>query len=110
MTSGVPVDLFGVEHDPRVEALGPAQRAVLEAWRARDGLDNDEAGAVVHARRGRHDEGQRCRFCGKDGKQVLASLRNRGLIPRRRTATRPAPVPAGYDPATADWGGFGDPR
>ena len=47
-------------------------------------LDDDEAGAIVHERRGKHGRDERCTYCAGDGRHVLASLRTHGLAKRKR--------------------------
>jgi hypothetical protein len=70
-------NLFGEVVDPADVELGRAQRAVLEVLRAQGALWDDEAGAVVHAKRGKHDLYERCGFCQEDGAEVLDSLHER---------------------------------
>lgn len=51
---------------------------------ARDGLHHDELGALDHQRRGKHDAGAICRWCGRDGKALGHELRAKGLVTLRR--------------------------
>ena len=67
-----------------VPRLGPAQLEVLVALRELGRLDDDEAGAIIHERRGKHTRDVRCTYCSQDGKHVLASLRGHGLAKRKR--------------------------
>jgi hypothetical protein len=69
--------LFGERED--VARLGRAQEAVLGALNAHQSLYADEAGAIIHEQRGRHDRDERCEWCGGDGRRVLDSLEARGL-------------------------------
>lgn len=84
--------LFGEPHEPPRDELGPRQRLVLDKLRETGGLEADEAGALVHASRGKHDVDTRCVWCGKEGRHVLLSLRRRGLVVRRRATGRWEPV------------------
>jgi hypothetical protein len=67
-----------------IPRLGPAQLEVLVALRELGRLDDDEAGAIIHERRGKHTRDVRCTYCSQDGKHVLASLRGHGLAKRKR--------------------------
>jgi hypothetical protein len=71
--------------------LGPVQSMVLQELEDAGGLTEIAAGRSVHRRRKgeRHldhfPEGQPCcEYCVDDGRQVLTSLRERGLVKRRR--------------------------
>ena len=68
-------------------SLSPRQERVYEALlRLRpDGIDAAEAGALLHADRGKHSTGERCQWCAQEGRDVLSSLRSRGLVIRRRS-------------------------
>lgn len=82
--------LFGADRPEDLE-LGVAQRVVFRAARDLGTINRAEAGAVVHALRGKHDFDQICPWCGVDGDPVLESLRARGLIERAAEAEfRPA--------------------
>jgi hypothetical protein len=70
--------------DVEIARLGPAQLAVLTALRELGRLDDDEAGAIVHERRGKHSRDTRCTYCTVDGRHVLTSLRAHGLAKQRR--------------------------
>lgn len=80
------VDIFGGETPlaPGVR-LGRNQQQVYTALRQRKGITADEAGAIVHADRGRHPEDRRCNYCAEAGKGVLRSLRAHGLVVHRRS-------------------------
>jgi hypothetical protein len=67
-----------------IPRLGPAQLEVLTALQELGRLDDDEAGAIVHERRGKHGRDERCTYCAGDGRHVLASLRTHGLAKRKR--------------------------
>ena len=76
--------LFG--HEPITdERLGPRQSIVIEAIREQGYLTDDEAGALVHAHKGKHSDELRCSYCTLDGKAVLVSLRKRKLVVRRHS-------------------------
>jgi hypothetical protein len=75
--------------DPIVTAdngqrLGAAQQAVLEELRELGRLDDDEAGAILHERRGKHARDERCAWCARDGRDVLKSLRGHKLAKEKR--------------------------
>lgn len=72
------LDLLGAPR-PR---LGPNQLAVLDALEQWGTLSSDQAGAVVHARRGKHGADETCAYCAIDGKPVLRSLVTRGVAER----------------------------
>ena len=76
--------LFG--EAPAGTRLGRSQQLVLDAvtQAGPDGLTADEAGALVHEQRDHHAYGERCTWCARDGRQVLASLRKRGLVKKRK--------------------------
>jgi hypothetical protein len=79
------LDTGGTEHDLAELELTVRQERLLKVLRASvDGLSADEAGAVVHSMKlhGGHGEDQRCRWCGKDGKQALEALQRHGLAYR----------------------------
>lgn len=56
------------------QRLGPSQRDVLDELQAHGPLSADEAGAIVHERRGKHTRDERCAYCTPDGLPVLESL------------------------------------
>lgn len=64
--------------------LGPAQQAVLEQLQQFGRLDDDEAGAILHERRGKHQRDERCEWCARDGRDVLKSLRGHNLAREKR--------------------------
>jgi hypothetical protein len=55
--------------DPGPPKLTDRQAFLLERVRlSEDGLAADEAGALLHERRGKHDAGVRCEWCSTEGK------------------------------------------
>jgi len=48
------------------------------------GADADEIGALLHARRKKHDVDKRCNWCAADGQGALEELRAKGLARLRR--------------------------
>lgn len=68
------------------DTLRDRQRRILQLLQAagHDGLDTDQAGAVLHADRGKHPPDERCAFCGDDGRQVLLRLAELGLAVKER--------------------------
>lgn len=77
--------------------LTDRQAAVLQALHAAgtDGLDTDAAGAIAHtlkAGRWAHPADQRCLYCGKDGRAILARLAELGHC-RYRRANRAKSLP-----------------
>jgi hypothetical protein len=77
--------LTGENRSPDEESLGENQRLVLDAIRQWGRVEPDEAGALIHERRGRHPNDVRCDYCGRDGRQVLASLSRRGIKNGRKS-------------------------
>lgn len=78
------LQLVEVAAEPR---LTSRQQAVLAAVQHAgiDGLDADQAGALLHWRNDRHGPDDRCAFCGRDGQSILAKeLRPKGLVKYRR--------------------------
>jgi hypothetical protein len=69
---------------------------------APDGLDADEAGAKLHELNGAHEAGQRCQWCGRDGRHVLKSLARHGLVVRKRRLGWFLVKDPVHDPATAE--------
>lgn len=72
-----------------------------------DGVKADELGAALHARRGRHPEGERCRFCSNEGQDVLRALRRKGLARQRRgigwvALSAPGPADDSCDPQSME--------
>jgi hypothetical protein len=65
--------------------LGVRQTLVLLRLQAMGQTTDDEAGALIHANRGKHDESVRCDWCAREGRDVLVSLRRHGLVLRRRS-------------------------
>lgn len=78
-----------VDLDPVVK-LTDRQQATLDALTAAgpDGLDADQAGALLCERKGIHHRDARCQFCGLNGKGVLEALKSKGLARYRRRTTR----------------------
>ena len=79
MTNQLP--LVEVEGETR---LTPRQQAVLQALKAAEwgGLRTDAAGAIAHEmKEGRwaHSRDTTCDYCARDGKQILARLRDLGF-------------------------------
>lgn len=84
MPDAVQTSLF--EEEPAGPKLTDRQRFALEQLRRhRDGLTQDELGALLHVRKGRHDDWQRCNWCSQDGLGVLKALRKKELVARRRS-------------------------
>jgi hypothetical protein len=97
--------LFGEAPTPsrNDDGLGVAQQAVLAALEEHGDLTDDEAGSILHERRGKHSAETRCEWCARDGRQVLVSLGKRGKVTHRRTGewTPPGPRARRTDPATS---------
>lgn len=72
--------------EPPPPILPKRQAFVIEQLHAHaeDGLAADEVGAMLHARRDKHDAGVRCQWCSSEGTSVLKALRKKGLVVRRR--------------------------
>lgn len=94
-------DLFG-GWTPVEQLDWPAVVAYLAAHEREHAvtLTVDEAGALVHARRGKHPADARCDYCAIDGAGALARLRERGDSPgpggrQERSTPRLADTPAG---------------
>lgn len=76
MTAHEQADLFGGTTPLQELQLTGHTRALAEAERQLAGkLTPDEAGAIIHERRGKHHRDARCRFCTEDGTEALARLR-----------------------------------
>lgn len=62
--------------------LTSRQRFALDAvTRAgEEGLTGDELGAALHEWKHVHHSGDRCRWCGKDGRAVMVALNEKGLV------------------------------
>jgi hypothetical protein len=91
--------------------LTERQQFVLERIEAVEGgLAVDEVGSLLHERSGKHSAGLRCDYCGSDGRSVLAALRRKGLLVRRRKGLWQSKRPLGgrgqdgiaQDPVEAD--------
>jgi hypothetical protein len=78
------LNLLGERTQPADLHLGPLQREVMEFVRAHETISKDEAGQIAHARRGKHGADELCAFCSIDGAPILKSLRDRGLLEKRR--------------------------
>jgi hypothetical protein len=78
------LDLLGGETPVAGRKLGERQQLVLDALRENP-LTDDEAGALVHEARGKHGRDERCGWDAQEGRSVLASLRGRGLVVRKRS-------------------------
>jgi hypothetical protein len=99
--------LFGDAPAPPPE-LHPRQQLVMDALKAagHEGIRADEAGAHIHARRGKHGLDQRCDWCAREGREVLRRLKELGKarLDRHgnwRAADAPGPQDGSYDPSTA---------
>ena len=57
------------------------------------GITAAEAGAAVHAVRGKHTADETCVFCAKDGAKVLRALARKGLATGRRDGWWTPPGP-----------------
>lgn len=74
--------------------------------RTAGGVTDEEIGAHLHARRGRHISTDVCRWCSDEGRGVLEALRKRGLVTRRRTGVWQAhhdQARDGTDPSSAEF-------
>jgi hypothetical protein len=74
--------------DPGPPKLTDRQQHLYDAVRSsEDGLTADEAGAVLHEARALrpHSRDARCAYCTLDGRSVLAALRRKGLVTRKRS-------------------------
>lgn len=60
--------------DRQQYALAVVERAGI------DGIHTDELGAALCERNGKHPAGDRCRWCGKAGREVLLALKDRELV------------------------------
>jgi hypothetical protein len=76
------INLLGDHAQPIDEQLGPVQRECMRALRELRSLARDEAGAIAHEHRRKHERSDRCMFCGPDGADILKALARRGLIER----------------------------
>lgn len=78
MTGDAQLGLLGGETPLDDLALSPALRDLAAYERTLDSpLTPMEAGAFLHARRGKHDEGTRCAWCVSDGYEALDRLRDK---------------------------------
>jgi hypothetical protein len=91
-------NLFGEIADPADVELGRSQRAILRVLREQEnGLWDDEAGAVIHASRGKHDLDERCGWCQEDGAAVLDRLHEHRPLARTPDGRRRLSTPNGQD-------------
>lgn len=97
------LDLLGGETPIEPVKLGRRQQLILDAL-ARSHpapLTVDEAGALIHAARGKHTMDTRCDWCSKEGQDVLRRLSQLGHAIRRRGAggytLRSAPATHSHD-------------
>jgi hypothetical protein len=75
-----------LEQPPAAPKLTDRQAFVLElvTQAGADGVHADEVGAALDARRGKHPRDVRCQWCGRNGQQMLESLKKKGLVRYRR--------------------------
>lgn len=98
--------LTGETEGPAI-SLTARQRYALETIEKLGPIPSDELGAWMHERRGKHDAGVRCQWCGDDGKGIGKELRRKGLVKQRRgegwvRVGKPAQAREGeYDPSTS---------
>jgi len=76
------LNLLGQPDRPEDQALGPVQREVIRQLRQLEYMTRDEAGAIAHQHRGRHQADETCQFCAVDGTLIIGSLLKRGLVER----------------------------
>ncbi|HVM69555.1 MAG TPA: hypothetical protein VM204_06935 [Gaiellaceae bacterium] len=92
MSAHEQTDLFGGSIPLEELELTGHSRAIAQLERELgQRVTADEAGALVHERRGRHPRDQRCQWCSEDGTQALIQLnthRHR-IQERHAAATRP---------------------
>lgn len=84
MTSVAPEQLALIA--PAPPKLTDRQQTVLDALTraGQDGIDTDQAGALLCAHKGIHGPDDRCQYDGRSGKQVLEALAAKGLCRYRR--------------------------
>lgn len=87
-------DLLGEPTAPTDLQLGPVQRLVVRQLRELGTMTKDEAGAIAHNYRGRHDAGARCAYCAVDGADILEALVARGEAERGAEGHVQLPRPA----------------
>lgn len=105
MTDQLSID--GKVEDPAVK-LTERQRFALDLISDLGPIPDDELGAHMHERKGRHSAEVRCTFCGSDGRSIGKELRRKGLVKQRRSEgwyvpgrkSQRAPEGSGYNPAT----------
>jgi hypothetical protein len=71
---------------PSPPVLTDRQQHAFDAIKAAgwEGLHHDELGAIEHERKGKHARGDRCAFCGQDGKSLGKELQRKGIVVQRR--------------------------
>lgn len=75
MTAHEQLDLTGGSIPLEELELAGHSRRLAQAEREQgQKLTADEAGALVHAARGKHDVDERCQWCQEDGTQALITL------------------------------------
>jgi hypothetical protein len=96
------LNIHGDVDAPKQPKLGLNQQRVLKALEHFGTLWTDEAGALIHALRGKHSADDRCQFCAIDGRTVLGSLIRLGLAEkgsegavqlRQKPQERPQEIP-----------------
>lgn len=100
--------LEGKVEDPAVK-ISDRQRFALDVITELGPIPNDELGAHMHERRGKHPADQRCQWCAQEGKGIGGELRKKKLVKQRRAegwvvvgaAASTRETGSGYDPATA---------
>lgn len=89
MTAESQLDLFGGQTPLEELDWPPLLRLLANEERELGArLAADEAGAIIHAKRGRHDREARCDYCAIDGREALARLLNRAPLERAAEQTR----------------------
>lgn len=82
--------LAALDLKPSLELkLTPNQQLAWDYVRERDGVTADEVGALIHSqpdRRRSHGVDERCDWCARDGRQVLASKAVKPLVTYKRNA------------------------
>jgi len=80
-----------------LNGLTPRQQHALDTIAAMQPVASDELGAELCARKGKHPPDQRCHWCSKNGREVGAALRRKGLVRFRKRSNGWTLV--GYRPA-----------
>jgi hypothetical protein len=91
----MPDQLALIPVEPR--PLTDRQQAIVDALHRAgpDGLDTDQAGAILHELRGVHTRDTRCQWCTREGKGVLHRLADLGHA-RYRRANRARSIPGAW--------------